>query len=167
MDTNRQNVRGAAKFTYFLIFIIVILFVVEFNDGGKTNVKNNVNEIPKATSFKIISSSENQDLDRYLKEYANQKDEVEYKKNMANISTEMVSNPLNDKDGNIITDPKEYKQQQLNNEIDTVLKYKSGKRKEAALKSIDALQDEMFTMTDLKFNIEKRKEQINILKGVK
>lgn len=81
MDTNRPNVRGAAKFTYFLIFIIVILFVVEFNDGGKTNVKNNVNEIPKATSFKIISSSENQDLDRYLKEYANQKDitlEIDY-----------------------------------------------------------------------------------------
>ena len=100
-------------------------------------------------------------------EYANQKDEVEYKKNMAKISTEMVSKPLNDEDGNIITDPEKYKQQQLNNEIDTVLKYKSGKRKEAALKSIDALQDEMFTMTDLKFNIEKRKEQINILKGVK
>ena len=100
-------------------------------------------------------------------EYANQKDDVEYKKNMAKISTEMVSNPLKDEDGNIITDPKEYKQQQLNNEVDTVLKYKSGKRKEAALKSIDALQDEMFTMTDLKFNIEKRKEQINILKGVK
>lgn len=100
-------------------------------------------------------------------EYANQKDEVEYKKNMAKVSTEMVSNPLNDKDGNIITDPEKYKQQQLNNEVDTVLKYKSGKRKEAALKSIDALQDEMFTMTDLKFNIEKRKEQINILKGVK
>lgn len=81
MDTNRPNVRGAAKFTYFLIFIILILFVVEFNDGGKTNVKNNVNEIPKATSFKIISSSENQDLDRYLKEYANQKDitlEIDY-----------------------------------------------------------------------------------------
>lgn len=81
MDTNRPNVKGAAKFTYFLIFIIVILFVVEFNDGGKTNVKNNVNEIPKATSFKIISSSENQDLDRYLKEYANQKDitlEIDY-----------------------------------------------------------------------------------------
>ncbi|MBO5397869.1 MAG: substrate-binding domain-containing protein [Clostridia bacterium] len=81
MDTNRPNVRGAAKFTYFLIFIIVILFVVEFNDGGKTNVKNNVNEIPKATSFKIISSSENQDLDKYLKEYANQKDitlEIDY-----------------------------------------------------------------------------------------
>ena len=100
-------------------------------------------------------------------DYANQKDEVEYANNMAKVSTEMVSNPLKDKDGNIITDPKEYKQQQLNNEIDTVLKYKSGKRKEAALKSIDALQDEMFTMTDLKFNIEKRKEQINILKGVK
>ena len=100
-------------------------------------------------------------------EYANQKDEVEYKKNMAKISTEMVSKPLNDEDGNIITDPEKYKQQQLNNEVDTVLKYKSGKRKEAALKSIDALQDEMFTMTDLKFNIEKRKEQINILKGVK
>lgn len=98
-------------------------------------------------------------------EYANQKDEVEYKKNMAKVSTEMVSNPLNDKDGNIITDPEKYKQQQLNNEVDTVLKYKSGKRKEAALKSIDALQDEMFTLTDLKFNIEKRKEQINILKG--
>ena len=100
-------------------------------------------------------------------EYANQKDEVEYTKNMAKISTEMVSKPLKDKDGNIITDPEKYKQQQLNNEVDTVLKYKSGKRKEAALKSIDALQDEMFTMTDLKFNIEKRKEQINILKGVK
>ena len=100
-------------------------------------------------------------------EYANQKDEVEYKKNMAKVSTEMVSNPLNDKDGNIITDPEKYKQQQLNNEVDTVLKYKSGKRKEAALKSIDALQDEMFTLTDLKFNIGKRKEQINILKGVK
>lgn len=100
-------------------------------------------------------------------EYANQKDEVEYKKNMAKVSTEMVSNPLNDKDGNIITDPAKYKEQQLNNEIDTVLKYKSGKRKEAALKAIDALQDEMFTVTDLKFNIEKRKEQINILKGVK
>lgn len=100
-------------------------------------------------------------------EYANQKDEVEYKKNMAKVSTEMASNPLKDKDGNIITDPKEYKKQQLNNEVDTVLKYKSGKRKEAALKSIDALQDEMFTMTDLKFNMEKRKQQINILKGVK
>ena len=100
-------------------------------------------------------------------EYANQKDEVEYKKNMAKISSEMVANPLNDKDGNIITDPEKYKQQQLNKEVNTVLKYKSGKRKEAALKSIDALQDEMFTMTDLKFNIEKRKEQINILKGVK
>ena len=100
-------------------------------------------------------------------EYANQKDEVEYKKNMANIFTEMVSKPLNDEDGNIITDPEKYKQQQLNNKVDTVLKYKSGKRKEAALKSIDALQDEMFTMTDLKFNIEKRKEQINILQGVK
>ena len=100
-------------------------------------------------------------------EYANQKDEIEHKKNMAKISTEMVSNPLKNKDDNIITDPEEYKQQQLNNEIGTVLKYKSGKRKEAALKSIDALQDEMFTMTDLKFNIEKRKEQINILKGVK
>ena len=100
-------------------------------------------------------------------EYANQKDEVEYAKNMATVSSEMVSNPLKDKDGNIITDPNEYKQQQLNNEFDTVLKYKSGKRKEAALKSISALQDEMFTMTDLKFNIEKRKEQINILKGVK
>ena len=100
-------------------------------------------------------------------EYANEKDEVEYAKNMATVSSEMVSNPLKDKDGNIITDPNEYKQQQLNNEFDTVLKYKSGKRKEAALKSIDALQDEMFTLTDLKFNIEKRKEQINILKGVK
>ena len=100
-------------------------------------------------------------------EYDNQKDEVEYAKNMAMVSSEMVSNPLKDKDGNIITDPNEYKQQQLNNEFDTVLKYKSGKRKEAALKSISALQDEMFTMTDLKFNIEKRKEQINILKGVK
>ena len=100
-------------------------------------------------------------------EYANQKDEVEYAKNMAMVSSEMVSNPLKNEDGNIITDPNEYKQQQLNNEFDTVLKYKSGKRKEAALKSISALQDEMFTMTDLKFNIEKRKEQINILKGVK
>ena len=47
LDTNRPNVRGAAKFTYFLIFIIVILFVVEFNYGEKTNVKNNVNEIKK------------------------------------------------------------------------------------------------------------------------
>ena len=100
-------------------------------------------------------------------EYANEKDEVEYAKNMATVSSEMVSNPLKDKEGNIITDPNEYKQQQLNNEFDTVLKYKSGKRKEAALKAIDALQDELFTFTDLKFNIEKRKEQINILKGVK
>lgn len=100
-------------------------------------------------------------------DYANQKDEVEYAKNMAMVSSEMRSNPLKNEDGNIITDPGEYKQQQLNNEIDTVLKYKSGKRKEAALKAIAALQDEMFTLTDLKFNIEKRKEQINILKGVK
>jgi hypothetical protein len=100
-------------------------------------------------------------------EYANQKDDIEYKNKMAKIHTEMVENPLKDKDGNIITDPKEYKQQQLNNEVDTVLKYKSGKRKEAALKSIDALQDEMFTMTDLKFNMNKRMEQIDILKGVK
>ena len=98
-------------------------------------------------------------------EYANQKDEIEHKNNMAKVYTEMVSNPLNDKDGNIITDPEKYKQQQLNNEVDTVLKYKSGKRKEAALKAIDALKDEMFTLTDLKFNIEKRKEQINILTG--
>ena len=100
-------------------------------------------------------------------EYTNKKDEIEYKKNMANVYTEMASNPLRNEAGNIITDPSEYRQQQLNNEVNTVLKYKSGKRKEAAQKAIDALQDEMFTLTDLKFNIEKRKEQINILKGVK
>ena len=57
MDTNRPNVRGAAKFTYMLIFLIVILTCVEFS-GNKTTEKNNVQAIPNVNSFKIIASSE-------------------------------------------------------------------------------------------------------------
>ncbi|MFG6318420.1 MAG: VWA domain-containing protein [Clostridia bacterium] len=72
MDTNRPNVRGAAKFTYMLIFLIVILTCVEFS-GNKTTEKNNVQAIPNVNSFKIIASSENEDLDQDLKNYANSK----------------------------------------------------------------------------------------------
>ena len=100
-------------------------------------------------------------------EYANEKDNIEYLKKKADLASEMRANPLTDKEGNIITDPIAYKAQQLDNITENITKYKQGKRKEAAIKARDALQDEMFTFTDLKFDMEKRKEQINILKGVK
>lgn len=100
-------------------------------------------------------------------EYANEKDNIELAKKKADVASEMVANPLKNQEGEIITNALEYKKQQLDNVINTATKYKSGKRKEAAIKARDALQDEMFTVADLKFNIEKRTEQINILKGGK
>lgn len=100
-------------------------------------------------------------------EYANEKDNLEYTKQTAQILDEMKTNPLKDKEGNLITDPMAYKAQQMRNINETLGKYKQGKRKEAAEKARDALQDQMFTYTDLRFNMDKRSEQIRILKGEK
>ena len=81
MDKNRPNVRGAAKFAYTLIAIIVILLFIEYGNIGE-NIQNKtfMNNFETAT-FKIISSSENEDLDTELKEFADSKNvnlEIEY-----------------------------------------------------------------------------------------
>ena len=81
MDKNRPNVRGAAKFAYTLIALIVILLFIEYGNIGE-NIQNKtfMNNFETAT-FKIISSSENEDLDTELKEFADSKNvnlEIEY-----------------------------------------------------------------------------------------
>lgn len=83
MDTNRPNVKGAAKFTYMLIFILVILLCVQFNNSKEASPAEKIskNNTTSTNSFKIISSSENEDLDKDLKAYAQSKGvnlEIEY-----------------------------------------------------------------------------------------
>lgn len=74
MDTNRPNVKGAAKFTYIVICIIILLILFGFSKNNdivsKIETEGNVQTFD---TFKIISSSENKDLDSVLKSYAAQK----------------------------------------------------------------------------------------------
>lgn len=81
MDNNRPNVKKAAKFAYMLIFILVILLCIEFSNKNTSTQNEIIKNNNITNSFKIISSSENQDLDKYLKKYADEKDvdlEIEY-----------------------------------------------------------------------------------------
>lgn len=68
MDTNRPNVKKAARFAYILIFIIVVLVCIQFS--SKEVELNSTDENYMATSFKMISSSENEDLGEDLKRFA-------------------------------------------------------------------------------------------------
>lgn len=81
MDNNRPNVKKAAKFAYTCIAIIAILLFIEFGEIGKIEIKNDIIKEESINSFKIISSSENEDLDTELKKFANKKNvdlEIEY-----------------------------------------------------------------------------------------
>ena len=82
MDNNRPNVRGAAKFAYTLIALIVILLFIEYGEiGEKSADKLLLNNFETTNTFRIIASSENEDLDKEIKEFAETKDvnlEIEY-----------------------------------------------------------------------------------------
>lgn len=83
MDNKRPNSRRAAKFAYFMIALILILCVFEFGDTSSTSkisreLNNNVNT---HTNFKMIVSSENEDLGELLQEFAKTKEvnlDIEY-----------------------------------------------------------------------------------------
>ena len=100
-------------------------------------------------------------------EYENEKDKLTKAKQDFEISAEMRDNPIKNAEGEIITDPKEYKQTQMDNEMQTIMKYKQGKRKQKAQEAFNELYDEYVARADLNFNIQKRTEQIEILKGGK
>lgn len=72
MDNKRPNSRRAAKFAYFMIALILILCVFEFGDSSSTSkvkreLNNNVNT---HTNFRMIVSSENEDLGELLQNFA-------------------------------------------------------------------------------------------------
>lgn len=116
-------------------------------------------------------ATENAELQKDLEikdlEYANEKDQVRIAADNLRIANEMDKNPLKNDKGEIITDPKEYRITQMQQQIKIMDKYKGGKKKEAALAAFNSLQEEMFSRSDLRFNIEKRTKQIDILKGGK
>lgn len=72
MNKNMPNSRGATKFVAFCIFVIILLGSFEI-DRTKNNIHNNMESATKSTYFKIISSSENEDLDSDLKAFAKSK----------------------------------------------------------------------------------------------
>ena len=83
MDNKRPNVRGAAKFAYTLIALIVILLFIEYGNIGEKSENTALikNVKTRTTTFKVISSTENEDLDTELKEFAKSKKvnlEIEY-----------------------------------------------------------------------------------------
>ena len=116
-------------------------------------------------------ATENAELQKDLEikdlEYANEKDKVRMAADNLRLANEMDKNPLKNDKGEIITDPKEYRIAQMEQQIEIMDKYKGGKKKEAALAAFNSLQEEMFSRSDLRFNIEKREAQIGILKGGK
>ena len=73
-----ENKKGAL--IAIIIFIVISVFI---GMNSEDEVKNKVNEFanPKSNTFKIISSTENKDLENILKSYANKNDidlDIEY-----------------------------------------------------------------------------------------
>ena len=83
MDNKRPNSRSAAKFAYLMLALILILTIFEFRENSsnlpiRESLNNNAN-IHK--NFRMIVSSENEDLDGLLKEFAKEKEvnlDIEY-----------------------------------------------------------------------------------------
>lgn len=83
MDNKRPNSRRAAKFAYFMIALILILCVFEFGDSSSTSkvtreLNNNINT---HTNFRMIVSSENEDLGELLQSFAKENEvnlDIEY-----------------------------------------------------------------------------------------
>ena len=83
MDNKRPNSRRAAKFAYFMIALILILCVFEFGDNSSTSkvtreLNNNINT---HTNFRMIVSSENEDLGELLQSFAKENEvnlDIEY-----------------------------------------------------------------------------------------
>ena len=70
MDNKRPNSRKAAKFAFFAIAFIFLLIIFEFG-GNSSNLQITKNSNDKfTTDFRIIVSSENEDLGGVLQEFA-------------------------------------------------------------------------------------------------
>ena len=81
MDNNRPNINRAAKFAYFAIAISIILALFEFGGSSSNFPKTIIADSNSPTSFRMIVSSENEDLGELLQNYAKEKDvnlEIEY-----------------------------------------------------------------------------------------
>lgn len=82
MDNRRPDSKKAAKFAYFMIAIILILVIFEMG-GNSSNVsrKDYILDDVSHTNFKMIISSENEDLGELLQNFANEKNvnlDIEY-----------------------------------------------------------------------------------------
>lgn len=83
MDNKRPNSRRAAKFAYLMIALILILTILEFRGNSsnlplRESLSSNTN-VHK--NFRMIVSSENEDLGELLQEFAKEKEvnlEIEY-----------------------------------------------------------------------------------------
>ena len=85
MDNNGPNIDRAVKFSYIIIALFAILFVGEWLlfkfENEKLINKLLSNNLTNTNTFRIIASSENEDLDDELKEFAKSKNvnlEIEY-----------------------------------------------------------------------------------------
>lgn len=75
MDNNRPNIKKSVKFSVIAFIIIVILIIITISDyaenGFGTNLINS-NLLNQGNEFKIIASSENEDLENILQKFAKQ-----------------------------------------------------------------------------------------------
>lgn len=81
MDSNRPNSKRAIKFSYFVLAMIVILIIFEFNNNSNNSLIDKHNMVSNNKSFKMIVSSENEDLGQLLTEFSTNKNvnlEIEY-----------------------------------------------------------------------------------------
>lgn len=83
MDNQRPNSKRAAKFAYFMIVLIILLSIFEIGGKPASNVPSpsiTGNSIAH-TNFRMIISSENEDLGELLQRFAKEKDvnlDIEY-----------------------------------------------------------------------------------------
>lgn len=81
MDNKIPNVRRAAKFAYFAIALIIILSIFEFGGNSSNLPKTILPDSYSHTNFRMIISSENEDLGELLQQFAKEKEvnlDIEY-----------------------------------------------------------------------------------------
>ena len=81
MDNKGPDTRKAAKFAFFSIIIIFLLIIFEFGGNNSNTLLKGNYDNDFTNNFKIIVSSENEDLSEVLQEFAKSKDvnlEIEY-----------------------------------------------------------------------------------------
>lgn len=128
--------------------------------GTVSTLGQHLAEQKKATELNIAEKNlKIKDL-----EYQNEKDQVRIAADNLKLTREMKDNPLKNAEGEIITDPREYKQTQMDQQMQIMDKYKGGKKRAAAEAAFNSLQEEMFSRADLRFDVQRRTEEIRMLK---